>query len=209
METQGTPTFIPTHPHTETQCSMLPHANTAMVRLSVVQFSVDSGTFCKVGEWACWECFWGSGRKISMCRALQEGLAESVWCGNARMMFNLASHWRNCSCWKTSGAPSALRFMVQPQHEPAPTLRFSPGGLQTRLQTVKQCYNLWTQRREMGRGHRAGGWTNNHNIVQHPPVTQWVHWCTWLPNISYSSISPSPSIAWHRWCCWPGKCTEP
>jgi hypothetical protein len=33
METQGTPTFIPTHPHTETQCSMLPHANMAMVQI--------------------------------------------------------------------------------------------------------------------------------------------------------------------------------
>jgi len=25
--------------------------------------------------------------------------------------------------------------------------------------------------REMGRGHRAGGWTDNHNIMQHPPVS--------------------------------------
>jgi hypothetical protein len=23
----------------------------------------------------------------------------------------------------------------------------------------------------MRRGHRAGGWTNNHNIVQHSPVS--------------------------------------
>ena len=36
---------------------------------------------------------------------------------------------------------------------------------------IWQWCNLWTQRGEMRRGHRAGGWTNNHNIVQHSPVS--------------------------------------
>jgi hypothetical protein len=44
METQGTPTFIPTHPHTETQCSMLPHANTAMVQLMDTKKGNGEGT---------------------------------------------------------------------------------------------------------------------------------------------------------------------
>ena len=61
--------------------------------------------------------------------------------------------------------------------------------------------------------HKAGGWTNNHNIMQHPPVStlEYTDVPAWHPNISYSSLSPSPSLAWHRWCCtcWPGKPTDP
>ena len=115
-------------------------------------------------------------------------------------------------CGMSMGAQGLTTFF--PTHQPSlhGNTRYTHICSQPPIPTETQCSMQYAttckhgngtiyghREREMGRGHRAGGWTDNHNIMQHPPVTQWVHWCTWLPNVSYSSISPSP------WCCthWP------
>jgi len=103
-------------------------------------------------------------------------------------------HHTSPPCMETQNTPTFI-----PNHPTTHPHRNTMQCATTCKATNMQQYNLWTQRREMGTGHREGvGPTTTMSCSTH----QWVHWCACLTSKDQlSSISPSPSIAWHRWCC--------
>ena len=123
-----------------------------------------------------------------------------MWDGRSFILWNeqgltpFVPHHTSPPCMETQNTPTFI-----PNHPTTHPHRNTMQYATTCKATNMQQYNLWTQRREMGTGHREGvGPTTTMSCSTH----QWVHWCACLTSKDQlSSISPSPSIAWHRWCC--------